>query len=227
MGQRPPDRGPDKEDRRSRLTAGIDHCDGFRPVADIETGAKRMACGQRSAPRCRRIIGAFTGQEPADCAAYLWLAPRSCRIGVAFMPDRFAEIRRGPQAEPVAGAGRHAARTMPLAAVLAATVLAGALLAACSSSSGTSYSFFAEPGKYQYHDCGQLAVEMKKLSAREHELKIVMDRADQSAGGAAVGFIAYKAEYAAVSEDMGMLQSTARSKSCQQDETWRSNTVIR
>ena len=143
------------------------------------------------------------------------------------MWDRFAEMRHGPRAEPVASAGRHAAQAAPRAAVVAGLVLAGAMLTACSSSSDTGFSLFAEPGKYQYHTCVQIAAEMKRWSSREQELKSLMDRADQSAGGAAVGFIAYKAEYVAASEELGMLRSTARSKNCERDETWRSNTVIR
>ena len=141
------------------------------------------------------------------------------------MPDRVAEIRHGPLAKPVATAGRHRARAAPLA--VAGVVLAGVILTACSSSSDTSFSLFVEPGKYQYHTCVQIAVEMKKWSGRERELKALMDRADQSAGGAAVGLIAYKAEYVAAGEELELLQSTARSKKCEQDEAWRSSTVIR
>jgi hypothetical protein len=135
--------------------------------------------------------------------------------GCVIMPDGSAEIRHGPQAEPVA----------PRAAV--GIVLAGAMLTACSSSSDTSFSLFADPGKYQYYNCAQIAPEMKRWSSREQELKSLMDRADQSAGGAAVGFIAYKAEYVAAGEELELLRSTARSKKCEQEQTWRSSTAIR
>jgi hypothetical protein len=111
--------------------------------------------------------------------------------------------------------------------VMVGIVLAGALLTACSSSSDTSFSLFVDPGKYQYHSCVQIAGEMKNWSRREQELKALMDRAEQSAGGAAVGLIAYKAEYVAAQEELELLQSTARSKKCEQDGTWRSSTVIR
>jgi hypothetical protein len=139
------------------------------------------------------------------------------------MPGRIADIHHGPQAKPVASAGRPARS----AAVAAGVVLAGAMLAACSSSSDTSFSLFVEPGKYQYHSCAQIAAGMDRWSARAQELKTLMNRADQSAGGAAVGFIAYKADYVAAGEEMEMLRSAARAKSCEQDQTWRSNTVIR
>jgi hypothetical protein len=143
------------------------------------------------------------------------------------MPDRFAQIRRAPRAKPFASAGRHAAHPAPLAALLAGIVLAGAMLTGCSSSSDSSFSLFAEPGKYQYHTCVQIAAEMKNWTRRQQELKVLMDKADETAAGAAVGFIAYKAEYVAAGEELESLRSTARSKNCEQDETWRSNTVIR
>jgi hypothetical protein len=139
------------------------------------------------------------------------------------MPDRFAESRHGPRAEPVATAGRRG----PSAAVVAGIVLAGALLAACSSSGDTSFSLFAEPGKYQYYTCVQIAAETKNVSRREQELKALMGRAEQSAGGAAVGFIAYKADHVAATEELESLHAAARSKSCEQEQPWRSNTVIR
>jgi hypothetical protein len=140
------------------------------------------------------------------------------------MPDGFAEIRLGSRAKPVAR--RPAAHPM-VGIVLVCIVLAGAMLGACSSSGDTSFSLFVDPAKYQYHSCAQIAGEMKNWSGREHELKALMDRAEQGAGGAAVGLIAYKAEYVAAGEELELLQSTARSKKCDQDGTWHSSTVIR
>jgi hypothetical protein len=143
------------------------------------------------------------------------------------MPDRVAETRHRPRTEPAAAAGRRAAYATRPAAVAVGIVLAGAMLAACTSSGETSFSLFADPGKYQFYNCVQIAAEMKTLSHREQELKALIDRADQSAGGAAVGFIAYKADYVAVGEDLESLHAAARSKSCEQEQTWRSNSVIR
>jgi hypothetical protein len=132
-------------------------------------------------------------------------------------------MRHGPRAERVAPAGGHAARAARLAGIL----LSGALLAACSSSGDTGFSFFADPGKYQFHTCPQIADAMKAQSQHMQDLKNLIDKADQSTGGAAVGFIAYKADYVAAEEELESLRSAARSKSCDQDATWRSSTVIR
>jgi hypothetical protein len=147
--------------------------------------------------------------------------------GCVIMPEGFAEIRHGLRFNPVAPAGRPAGSVGPLAAVVAGTVMAGAMLGACSSSSDSKFSLFAEPGKYQYHNCAQIAAEMKAQSQRKQDLKALMDKADQSVGGAAVGFIAYKAEYVSAGEELESLQSAARGKNCEQDATWRSSTVIR
>jgi hypothetical protein len=145
--------------------------------------------------------------------------------GRVFMRDRFAQARHRPQAKPAATARRRGARAASLAAP--GIVLAGAMLAGCSSSSDTSFSLFAEPGKYQYHTCVQIAAELKNWSRRQQDLKVLMDKAAQSPGGAAVGLIAYKADYVAAGEELESLHSSARSKKCEQDETWRSNSVIR
>jgi hypothetical protein len=139
------------------------------------------------------------------------------------MTDRFAQMRHGPGAERVAPVAGHASRAAGLAAIL----LSGAMLAACSSSGDTGFSFFAEPGKYQFHTCAQIADAMKGQAQHVQDLKTLIDRADQSTGGAAVGFIAYKADYVAAEEELDSLRSAARSKSCDQDPTWRSSTVIR
>jgi hypothetical protein len=101
------------------------------------------------------------------------------------------------------------------------------MLAACSSSGDSNFSLFAEPGKYEYYTCTQIAAAMKGQTQRVQDLKVLIDRADQSAGGAAVGFIAYKADYVAAGEELDSLRSAARRKSCDQDATWRSSTAIR
>lgn len=142
------------------------------------------------------------------------------------MSERFAQARHGPQAKPAAAA-RPGARGAPFAAHVLGVILAGTMLTACSTSSDSNFSFFADPGKYQYHTCAQIAGELKNWSQRQRDLKALIDKADQSAGGAAVGFIAYKADYVTATEELEQLHSTARSKKCETEETWRSNTVIR
>lgn len=131
-------------------------------------------------------------------------------------------------------AGFSKARRRPAAAGLAARAILsmlhiGALaapLAACSSTSETTF-LFAEPGKYAYYNCAQLAVELKTWTKRQQELKSLLDRADQSAGGTAVGFLAYRGDYVSTSEELEMLHTAAHNKNCEQSESWGSSTAIR
>jgi hypothetical protein len=139
-----------------------------------------------------------------------------------FMPDRFAEICHRPQATPVATARRR-----KRAAGLAVALLAHAALAACSTGSDSGFSMFVDPAKYQFHTCAQIAGEMKNWSHRRQELKSLMDRAEQSVGGSAVGLIAYRGDYVAAGEELDLLQSTGHAKNCDQDQAWRSSTAIR
>jgi hypothetical protein len=114
----------------------------------------------------------------------------------------------------------------PKAAVFAILV-AGAMLAACSSAGDNPLILFADPGKYQYLSCEQLAGQRKHWSTREQELKLLMDRAEQSAGGAVVNVLAYKADHLAASEELKVLEIAARSKNCDSPDQWRSNSALR
>ena len=114
----------------------------------------------------------------------------------------------------------------PRAAVLVGTCVAGAMLAACSTVDNP-VTVFADPGKYQFHSCDQLAAQRKRWSTREQELRLLMDKADQSAGGAVVNLLAYRADHLAASEELKVLELAARAKNCETPANWRSNTVVR
>lgn len=107
-----------------------------------------------------------------------------------------------------------------------AAIFAGAL-AGCSSGSDPGFTFLADPGKYEFYDCEQLARDRTALIKHQQDLKALMDHADQTTSGAAVGVLAYRADYASVGEDIRLLNAAARSKNCEQTEAWRSNSAIR
>jgi hypothetical protein len=109
-----------------------------------------------------------------------------------------------------------------LSAVLVCVFLAG-----CSSLGGNPATLFADPGKYQYSSCAQLAGQQQYWSTREQELRSLMDRAEQSAGGALVNVLAYKADHVAASEELKVVENAARNKNCDSAESWRSNSVVR
>jgi hypothetical protein len=114
-----------------------------------------------------------------------------------------------------------------VAARVAGAFLAGAFLAGCASTGDSSLTLFADPGKYQYSTCEQLAGQRKSWSSRQEELRLLMDKAEQSTGGALVNVLAYQADYIAASEELKVLESAARSKNCDTPGNWRSNSVVR
>jgi hypothetical protein len=111
--------------------------------------------------------------------------------------------------------------------VLIGAILAVACLAGCASTGGSPVTLFADPGKYQFTSCEQLANQRKHWSGREQELRLLMDRAEQGTGGAIVNVLAYKADYVAAGEELKVLESAARSKNCETPENWRSNSAVR
>lgn len=99
-------------------------------------------------------------------------------------------------------------------------------LCACSSIDSTPFTIFADPGKYQYFSCEQIATVTKTMSARQRELKTLMDKAEQSAGGVVASVLAYRADYVTATEELKVLAATARDKNCDSPESWRSNATI-
>jgi hypothetical protein len=101
-------------------------------------------------------------------------------------------------------------------------------LAGCSTpASESSFTVFADPGKYLYYSCDQISAQMRYWTTREQELRMLMDKAEQGAGGAVVNLIAYKADYVAATEELQLLNRAARDKNCDTPSSWRSNNVIR
>jgi len=120
---------------------------------------------------------------------------------------------------------RLARQALPPGALLLLLLLL--LLAGCSSLSDSSFTVFADPGKYTYYTCDQINAQTKQWTNREQELRALMDKADQSAGGAVVNVLAYRADYVAATEELKVLEKTARSKSCNAPPNWGSNSAIR
>jgi hypothetical protein len=112
---------------------------------------------------------------------------------------------------------------------MAGGLAAAAALTACSAINIGSdpLTVFADPGRYQYNTCEQIAGQRKNWANREQELKQLMDKADQSAGGAVVNVLAYRADYVAASEELKVLDSTARAKNCDRPENWKSNSSVK
>jgi len=87
-----------------------------------------------------------------------------------------------------------------------------ALVTGCASTDGPY--MFADPGKYQYHNCVQLAAASKQKHERQRELKELIDKAEQAAGGQIVSVLAYRSDYVAVNEELQVIDSAVRDKNC-------------
>jgi hypothetical protein len=107
-----------------------------------------------------------------------------------------------------------------LVAIISLTV------SACTSALEQA-TLFTDPGQYEFHNCEQLAQERQRKTKRAQELKQLMDRAEQSTGGAFVNVIAYKADYVSATEELKMIKSTMRVKKCSTPENWGSTSAFR
>ena len=114
--------------------------------------------------------------------------------GWGFMPDRVVMFRH-----------LLAVRALWLVALCG-------LVTGCASSEGPY--FFADAGKYQFHTCEQLTAASKQKHERQRELKELIDKAEQAAGGQIVSVLAYRSDYVAVNEEVQVIDSTIREKNC-------------
>ncbi len=87
-----------------------------------------------------------------------------------------------------------------------------ALVTGCAASDGPY--FFADEGKYRFHSCEQLMTVSKQKHDRQRELKELIDKAEQAAGGQIVSVLAYRSDYVAVNEEVQVIDSTVREKNC-------------
>ena len=125
--------------------------------------------------------------------------------------------RRRQQMIRNGGCPRHAA---------VAALLLSACLCGCATESNP-VTLFADPGQFQNFNCEQISAQRKYWAGREQELRLLMDKADQGAGGAVVNVLAYKADHVAAGENLKVLEIAARGKNCESPENWRSNSVVR
>ena len=101
------------------------------------------------------------------------------------------------------------------------------LLAGCSSLGGSPMTVFVDPAKYKYSTCESLNRQRQTWSSREQELKQLMDRGEESAGGAVVNILAYKGDHVAASEELQLIEQAAQAKNCNSGANWPSNSALR
>jgi hypothetical protein len=86
-------------------------------------------------------------------------------------------------------------------------------LSGCGSSEDVG-ALFVDPGRYSAYHCNELADRWKVLTAREKELRGLMDKAKETSGGAVVGAVAYRADYDSVLSEEKLLKRNAMEKNC-------------
>src|SRR5262245_5704309 len=101
-------------------------------------------------------------------------------------------------------------------------LVVGAFLAACSQTVN-ELTYFADPGKYEFYSCEQMLAQRKYWENREQELRLLMDKARQSSGGAAISLIAYQGDYTNAREELKVIDATARIKKCKMPDNPQSN----
>ncbi|HXX52175.1 MAG TPA: twin-arginine translocation pathway signal [Xanthobacteraceae bacterium] len=87
-----------------------------------------------------------------------------------------------------------------------------ALMGGCGSDGAGA--IFVDPGRYSLYHCDDLAAQKKKLIDRENELRGLIEKANESVGGAVVGSLAYRSDYEAVLAEEKLLQRKAAEKNC-------------
>jgi hypothetical protein len=106
-------------------------------------------------------------------------------------------------------------------------LLTGASFGGCTATTQNSLTFFADPGKYEFSSCHSLAGERKYWQQRQRELKLLMDKAERSAGGGVVNLLAYQSDYIAAGEEVQLVKRAQRQRNCDLPENWASNSAIR
>jgi len=95
----------------------------------------------------------------------------------------------------------------------AAAALAVLVVFGCSANQDVS-TLFVDPGHYSAYRCKDFAPQLTLLTTREQSLRNLMDKANESDGGAIVGNLSYRADYEDVLGEEKVLRRAAAEKNC-------------
>jgi hypothetical protein len=132
---------------------------------------------------------------------------------------------RGIRAPGANGASAMGSPTHTAALRGALFGLGMAALAGCGMSDGPG-ALLIDPGRYSAYHCNDLAARWKVLVVREKDLRALMDKADQTTGGAVIGSLAYRTDYDSVIGEERLLQRTAAEKNCNFATQFQSDQII-
>ena len=106
-------------------------------------------------------------------------------------------------------------------------IVHGMLLSGCGMIGESATSVVVAPGKFEYHNCEQLAEVERPLRVREQELSELMARALQSPGGEFVGAVAYRTELIQARGQLKQIGEVSERKNCASQSKWASDRALR
>lgn len=112
------------------------------------------------------------------------------------------------------GAARRRRRRGSLGAIRLIGVIAAGVLAGCGLSESGVGTLALDPGRYALYHCNDLVERLKALTAREAELRNLIDKASESTGGALIGTLAYRTDYETALSDEKLVRRIAAEKKC-------------
>ena len=139
---------------------------------------------------------------------------------------RASSVAQGIATEPFPALSRRRRARWGRSILLCAAAIAGTALAGCGLGNGPG-SWFVDPGRYEAYHCNDLVTRWKQLTARERDLRALMDKANQSGTGAVVGTLAYRSDYESVLTEEKLVQREANDKKCELTTTFQSDQSIR
>ena len=105
-------------------------------------------------------------------------------------------------------------------------VLAPIALSGCGVSEGLG-ALVADPAKYSLSSCRELVGIWKTLGDREKELRDLISRARDGAGGTVIGELSYRTDYETVLREKTMVTRVAAERKCALTPVYQSDQTIR
>jgi hypothetical protein len=121
----------------------------------------------------------------------------------------------------------ESARTVRRGMRAAAFAAAASMLAGCGAGSDGISSLAVDPARYEGYRCKDLVAQWTGLVAREKQLRNLIDKAGDGAGGTVVAAVAYRGDYDTVLEQQKVLKRTAAAKNCELEHSYSSDQTIR
>lgn len=126
---------------------------------------------------------------------------------------------------PLRKNGRAAPMNPPVFTSILFCITALTLVSCGSDGPG---AIWVDPGKFTLYHCDDdFSRRLKELTARENELRGLIDKANESAAGAVIGSIAYRSDYDAVLAEEKLLQRKATEKKCGFTTEYQSDQIVR